>query len=46
MSEEKTLVLIDGHALAFGPYLAAGAVVAMLWGDRLIELYLGLVLKR
>ena len=40
------LVKKDGHTLAFGPYLAAGAVVAMLWGDQLISLYLGAVLKK
>ena len=31
----------EGHALAMGPYLAAG--VAALWGDELIRLYLQLV---
>ena len=42
----RMLIKKDGHALAFGPYLAAGAVVAMLWGDRLISMYLGAVLNR
>ena len=27
--------------LAFGPYLAAGALVALVWGQPLIDLYLG-----
>ncbi len=29
------------HRLAFGPYLAIGALVALLWGDPLLDLYLG-----
>lgn len=29
-----------GRVLAFGPYLSAGVVIAMLWGERLIEWYL------
>ena len=36
----KMLIFKDGHALAFGPYLAAGAVIAMLWGEQIISLYL------
>ena len=32
------------RTLAFGPYLAVGMVLAMLWGDRLITWYLGLFL--
>ena len=29
-----------GSRLPFGPYLAAGAIVSLLWGDRLLNLYL------
>jgi leader peptidase (prepilin peptidase) / N-methyltransferase len=29
-------------AIPFGPYIAAGAVVAAFWGDRLAQMYLGL----
>ena len=36
----RMLIFKDGHALAFGPYLAAGAAVAMLYGDKIIALYL------
>ncbi len=36
----RMLVFKDGNALAFGPYLAAGAAVAMLYGDKIIALYL------
>ena len=31
-----------GRQLAFGPYLSAGMVIAMLFGDNLIKWYLGL----
>ena len=30
-----------GEYLPFGPYLAAGGVVAALWGPDLLEWYLG-----
>ena len=30
------------HTLAFGPYLSMGVTIALLYGDRLIEAYLGL----
>ena len=33
-------VLHKGRQLAFGPYLSAGFLVAALWGDRLLDLYL------
>ena len=36
----RMLIFKDGHTLAFGPYLAAGAMVSMLYGDRIIALYL------
>ena len=29
------------HRVAFGPYLAGGALVAVIWGQPLIDLYLG-----
>lgn len=29
----------EGHVLAMGPYLSMGIVVAMLWGNRLLEWY-------
>jgi leader peptidase (prepilin peptidase)/N-methyltransferase len=32
-----------GRDLAFGPYLCAGAVIALLWGDALISWYIGLL---
>ena len=32
-----------GRDLAFGPYLSAGAVIALLWGDALISWYIGLL---
>jgi leader peptidase (prepilin peptidase)/N-methyltransferase len=32
-----------GRELAFGPYLAAGALLALLWGDALLTWYLGLL---
>ena len=28
------------HVLAFGPYLASGAMIVMLWGQELIDLYI------
>lgn len=31
----------EGHQLAFGPYLAAGIFVAVLWGDQFLGWYLG-----
>ncbi len=42
----RMMVKKDGHMLAFGPYLAAGAVVAMLWGDKLISLYINYVMHQ
>ena len=30
-----------GRQLAFGPYLSAGMIIAMLWGDAMIQWYLG-----
>lgn len=33
-----------GRALPFGPYLSIGIFLALLWGDALINLYLGLFL--
>ena len=35
--------LHKGRQLAFGPYLSAGFLVAALWGDRLLDLYLSLM---
>ena len=35
--------LHKGRQLAFGPYLSAGFLVAALWGDRLLEIYLSFV---
>ena len=32
-----------GRELAFGPYLAAGAAIALIWGDGLINWYLALL---
>ncbi len=32
-----------GRVLALGPYLAAGVLIAMLWGERLLSWYLGYV---
>ncbi len=29
------------HVLAFGPYLAAGIFIASLWGERIVNAYLG-----
>lgn len=34
-------VFSRGDKIAFGPYLAAGALIGMLYGDRLISLWLG-----
>jgi len=31
------------HVLAFGPYLAAGIMIASLWGERIIEAYLSIL---
>ena len=31
-----------GRSLALGPYLAAGIVLCLLWGDALLNAYLGL----
>ena len=31
----------QGHELAFGPYLSAGILVALLWGNQIIDWYLG-----
>lgn len=37
---EKQFGLSDSfHRLAFGPYLAAGIVVSMLWGEKIISAY-------
>jgi leader peptidase (prepilin peptidase)/N-methyltransferase len=45
-----TLALVGGKGwgsrLPFGPYLAAGAIVSLLWGDKLFNVYLHLVLPR
>ena len=30
------------HVLAMGPYLALGIMIATLWGDSLIQMYLNL----
>jgi len=32
-----------GRELALGPYLAAGAMIALLWGDALVSWYMGLL---
>jgi len=32
-----------GRDLALGPYLSAGAVIALLWGDALVSWYIGLL---
>lgn len=32
-----------GRKLPFGPYLSAGMIIAMLWGDILVQWYLGVV---
>lgn len=32
-----------GRALAFGPYLSAGMFVSLVWGERLLNWYLGLL---
>ena len=32
------------HVLALGPYLSAGVVIAVLWGERLLQWYFGSVL--
>lgn len=37
----RMIVSKVGRKLAFGPYLAAGIFLAMLWGDRMIQWYLG-----
>lgn len=31
----------EGHRLAFGPYLAAGILIAVLWGNQFLSWYLG-----
>lgn len=31
----------EGHVLALGPYLSVGVMIAVLWGNQLIEWYLG-----
>ena len=31
----------EDHVLAFGPYLAAGIFIACLWGDMIVDAYLG-----
>ena len=33
----------EDHVLAFGPYLAAGIWIAMLWGESIWQWYLGLL---
>ena len=32
-----------GRVLAFGPYLSAGIVIAMLWGNRIVEWYVRII---
>ncbi len=32
-----------GRVLAFGPYLSVGVVIAMLWGERILKWYIGIV---
>lgn len=39
----RMIISRKGHVLAFGPYLSAGVFAAMLWGERLINWYLGLI---
>ena len=36
----------EGHVLAMGPYLAAGVFTAVMWGDSLLQWYLGLFLNK
>ena len=31
----------SGRRLAFGPYLAAGIIISMLWGGRILSAYFG-----
>ena len=31
-----------GHVLAFGPYLSAGLVISILYGEKIIQWYVGL----
>ena len=33
----------DNHMLAFGPYLAAGIMIAALWGNTFIQWYINLI---
>ena len=33
----------EDHVLAFGPYLSAGIFIACLWGDALVDAYLGML---
>ena len=37
-------ILKKKRELAFGPYLAAGGMAAMLWGERIISWYLGVIM--
>ena len=41
----RMLISKKEHTLAFGPYLAMGAIVTMLWGERMIEAYLNLFFR-
>jgi len=40
------LILFAGHGrqvpIPFGPYLAGGGVIALLWGGQITQAYLGL----
>ena len=38
----RMVVSKQGHELAFGPYLAAGILAAVLWGNQFLSWYLGL----
>ncbi len=42
----RMIIFKDGHALAFGPYLAAGAMLTMLWGERMIGMYIDYVMQQ
>ncbi len=33
-----------GRVLAFGPYLSAGVVIAMLWGNQILNWYIGILI--
>ena len=32
----------ENHVLAMGPYLSIGVMIAALWGDKIIEMYLSM----